>query len=77
MYQAFDSKRVEIEDICLKDRKKAKLVYRKDNTTADILGVSGPIPRIYLKCFEASNKFYISALSDRNISLALGPYGIT
>ncbi len=76
-YQAFDAKRAEVDASYKKDRKKAKVVYRKDNVTADILGVSGQMPRSYVKWFEITDKFYTSALANRVIVGSLSRYGIT
>jgi len=49
------------------DRKKAKVIFRKDDVTLDKLGLKGNSPRTYIKKMEAMKTFYNAAQSDPEI----------
>ncbi|MBN2164911.1 MAG: hypothetical protein JW717_01405 [Marinilabiliaceae bacterium] len=59
------------------DRKKAKVIFRKDILTAEKLGLTGTIPQAYIKWLELAKKFYTTALNDTEIQNKLSRLNIT
>lgn len=75
--EAFKEKKAELFDVFKKDRKKAKVIFRKDSLTLDKLAISGEMPRIYIKWLEAAKKFYSVATTDTDIQGKLVRLAIT
>jgi predicted RNase H-like nuclease (RuvC/YqgF family) len=59
------------------DRRKAKIIFRKDNLTSEKLGLTGSIPQAYIKWLELTRKFYTTTLKDTEIQNKLTRLGIT
>lgn len=59
------------------DRKKAKVIFRKDEVTKEKLGVTGILPKAYVNWLETVKKFYSVALSDTDIQAKLARLKIT
>lgn len=59
------------------DRKKAKVIFRKDEVTKEKLGVNGILPKAYVNWLETVKKFYSVALSDTDIQAKLARLKIT
>lgn len=76
-HAVFDSKRKELEDVYSSHRKKAKVVFRNDNVTADKLALTGTLPQAYIKWLETVRKFYTTALADTDIQTKLSKLKIT
>lgn len=66
-YADFSGKKEELEDIYSIDRKKAKVIFRKNPVLLEQLDLNGPIPRTYMRWLEALKKFYSIASSDPDI----------
>lgn len=76
-HAVFDSKRKELEDVYSSHRKKAKVVFRNDNVTADKLDITGILPQAYIKWLETVKKFYSTAIADSDIQTKLSRLKIT
>lgn len=63
-HNAFTSKRRTLARKFNLDRQKARVVFRKDPSTAEKLGVVNGCPRTYVKWIAAAKKFYSSASED-------------
>lgn len=72
----FDLKE-ELADRYSLDRKKAKVIFRKDEVTKERLGVTGILPKAYVTWLETVKKFYSVALSDTDIQAKLARLKIT
>ncbi|MFA9392075.1 MAG: hypothetical protein ACERKD_19855 [Prolixibacteraceae bacterium] len=70
-HAVFDSKRKELEDVYSSHRKKAKVVFRNDNVTADKLAITGTLAQAYIKWLETVKKFYVTAIVDSDIQTKL------
>jgi hypothetical protein len=57
-YAVFEEKRGELKDLYRAHRKKAKVVFRNDPVTLDLLGIGGRQPSSYVKQMEMMKKFY-------------------
>ncbi|MBN2777866.1 MAG: hypothetical protein JXR36_09495 [Bacteroidales bacterium] len=66
-YASYSSKKEELEDIYSYDRKKAKVVFRKDPVLLEQLALDGSIPRSYVQWLETVRKFYSVAAADTEI----------
>jgi hypothetical protein len=66
-YANFSSKKEELEDIYSLDRKKAKVVFRKDPVLLEQLALEGSLPRSYVQWLETVRKFYSVASADTDI----------
>lgn len=76
-HAVFDSKRKELEDVYSSHRKKAKVVFRNDNITAEKLDITGILPQAYIKWLETVKKFYSTAIADSDIQTKLSRLKIT
>lgn len=76
-HAVFDSKRKELEDVYSSHRKKAKVVFRNDNVTADKLAITGTLAQAYIKWLETVKKFYATAIADSDIQAKLSRLKIT
>ena len=76
-YAAFESKKDLLDDTYTAHRKKAKVVFRDDSTTADQLEISGTMPVAYVKWLETIRKFYKISIADTVIQTKLGRLKIT
>ncbi|MGD1837583.1 MAG: hypothetical protein ACPKPY_05945 [Nitrososphaeraceae archaeon] len=76
-YADFSGKKEQLENTFSMHRKKAKVIFRKDELTADKLAVSGTMPRTYIKWLEAAKKFYSVATTDTVIQTKLARLKIT
>ena len=76
-YAIFETKKDQLDDIYSAHRKKAKVVFRDDSTTADKLEVSGTMPVAYVKWLETVRKFYNTSIADTDIQTKLSRLKIT
>ncbi|RJE71574.1 hypothetical protein [Reichenbachiella sp. MSK19-1] len=76
-YHDFSTLRGQIKDQYSKHRKKAKVVFRKDATTADLLDISGLVPKAYIKWLESVKIFYTNANDKPEILQKLARLKIT
>lgn len=58
-------------------RKKAKVIFRKDETTYKSLGLNGSLPTSYLKWLETVKKFYTVAVGNSEIEKKLKRLKVT
>jgi len=58
-------------------RKKAKVVFRKDDITYNNLGLKGSLPTSYIKWLEVVKKFYSVAIGDTQIETKLARLKVT
>ncbi|AHW61117.1 hypothetical protein SAMN05444285_15611 [Draconibacterium orientale] len=71
VYAAFKLLKANLENSYSLARKKAKVIFRNDQKTLDKLGVSGSLPRAYVKWLETVKKFYSVAEKDNQIQTKL------
>lgn len=76
-YSNFSKIREELATIYMLHRKKGKVVFRKETTTLNNLGLKGSLPRVYVKWLETVKKFYNVALNDNGIKTKLARLKIT
>ena len=76
-YATFAAKEDQLSKIYAEHRKKAKVVFRNDTVTADMLEISGSLPQAYIKWLEIVKKFYNVALADSNIQSWLSRLKVT
>ena len=76
-YSFFTTKKAELEQIFSQHRKKAKVVFRKDNLTAEKLGITGSLPHAYVKWLEKVKRFYSVASEDTAIQSELAKLRIS
>ena len=76
-YATFAAKEDQLSKIYAQHRKKAKVVFRNDSVTADMLEISGSLPQAYIKWLEIVKKFYNVALADSNIQSWLSRLKVT
>jgi len=70
-YKAFANLKDQLHELFTLHRKKAKVVFRNDTLAMDRLGVSGSMPKAYIKWLEAIKKFYSVAIADTDIQAKL------
>lgn len=70
-FAAFDKKRIQLDELYTAHRKKAKVVFRDDDTTAAKLEVSGIMPKAYIKWIETIRNFYTITIADVEIQTKL------
>ena len=70
-YADFSNLKSQLEDIFILHRKKAKVVFRNDSLSADILAISGSMPRTYMRWLETVKKFYSVVSTDTGIQSKL------
>lgn len=70
-YADFSNKKTELEQIYSLHRKKAKVIFRNDATTAQKLAITGSTPKTYVNWLENLNKFYSVASNDSVIKSQL------
>ena len=76
-YALFTSKKEELAKIYMQHRKKAKVIFRKDPVTADLLAISGEMPRSYVNRYENAKKFYETSSTNADIQSKLARLVIT
>lgn len=57
-YKVFEDKRIEIDAIYSKDRKKSKIIFKKQVLTLKELGLVGAVPKSYVKWLQTVSLFY-------------------
>jgi len=67
VYAEFDAIKKQLREIYIIHRKKARIVFKNDETTADRLAISSTIPRAYVKWLENMEKFYTEVKEDTSI----------
>jgi len=70
-YNEYVALKDQLDSIYSTHRKKAKVIFRNDHTTADRLGITGSIPQAYLKWLDKVRKFYSVCLADEAIQTKL------
>lgn len=73
----FVDKRNQLDSYYSIHRKKARVLYRKDTQTSDLLAISGNFPRTFISWFMAIRKFYTEALSNSAIQARLATLKVT
>jgi len=73
----FEAKKEALHQIYMRDRIKAKLVYRNDPARTALLGLDKNTTRVYIKWIEAIKKFYNEAAADQQIQQDLARLNIT
>lgn len=76
-YANFNSTKEELFTTYGLHRKKAKVIFRKDELTANKLGITGTLPKAYIKWLESVKKFYTVASADTTIQGKLARLKIT
>jgi len=76
-YAVFAAKKDQLGAIYSSHRKKAKVVFRDDPTTADRLEISDTMPVAYVKWLEAVRKFYTTSIADAEIQKKLSRLKLT
>lgn len=76
-YALFEAKKDQLDSTYTAHRKKAKVVFRDDSTTADKLEISGIMPVAYVKWLETIRKFYKISIADTVIQTNLSRLKIT
>ena len=66
-YAHFTNKKEELDLMYRLHRKKAKVVFRNDDLTANRLKLSGILPKSYVKWLETISTFYTEASGDAEI----------
>lgn len=76
-YNNFTTLKGELDATYGKHRKKAKVVFRNDSLNAEKLGITGEMPRAYVKSIEAAKKFYNEVSANESILTQLGRLAVT
>lgn len=76
-YNTFTTLKSELDATYGKHRKKAKVVFRNDSLNAEKLGITGELPRAYVKSIEAAKKFYNEVSANESILTQLGRLAVT
>lgn len=76
-YNKFIALKEKLSTIYMLHRKKGKVVFRKDETSLNNLGLKGSLPRVYVKWLETVKKFYRVALSSSDIQTKLTRLKVT
>ncbi len=76
-YNKYDTVKGELETMYSLHRKKAKVIFRKDQVTAERLGITGRIPQSYIKWLEKVRKFYSVGIADEDIMTKLDRLKVT
>jgi len=76
-YNNFTTKKEELSIVYMLHRKKGKVVFRKDASTLNNLGLTGSLPRIYVKWLETVKKFYSTAIGNTKIETELARLKVT
>ncbi len=71
-YADFQLKQTDLHDLYSLHRKKAKVIFRNDPVTAEQLGITGSLPKAYVKWLETVKKFYSVATTDTALQSKLG-----
>lgn len=66
-YALLNNKKEELDHMYRLHRKKAKVVFRNDDLTANRLKLSGILPKSYVKWLETISTFYTEASGDAEI----------
>jgi hypothetical protein len=76
-YNNFSTKKEELSEVYMLHRKKGKVVFRKDASVLNSLGLTGSLPRVYVKWLEAVKKFYSTAIGESEIETELARLKVT
>ena len=76
-YNNFKTTRENLAKTYSLHRKKAKVIFRKDEITYNNLGLKGSLPTSYIKWLEVVKKFYAVASTDTDIQAKLVRLKIT
>ena len=76
-YKLFETKKEELDTTYSNDRKKAKVVFRNEPLTLERLGISGSVPRAYVRWLETVKTFYSEALADETVQNKLARLKVT
>lgn len=73
----FDNQKEQISEQYIKHRKKAKVLFRKDEVILNKLGLNVAVPRIYANWIETLKAFYNAIQSDSSLLSNLSQLKIT
>lgn len=76
-YKTFSNLKNELVQLFRADRKKARIVFRKDPVTLQNLDIHKPEPRVYVDWLQNMKKFYEVAVADASIQFALARLKVT
>jgi len=76
-YMLFAALKNELEKDYALQRKKAKVVFRKDPLTLAMFGMDGEVSRVYVAWLEGIRKYGKAALGDDNLVTQLGRLNLT
>lgn len=77
VYNDFITTKENLAKVYSLHRKKAKVVFRKEEVTFKTLGLKGSLPTAYIKWLEAVKKFYSVAVGNSEIETKLAPLKVT
>jgi hypothetical protein len=73
----FNAQREQLDAVYAMQRKKAKVIFRKDAATCQKLAIDGTLSRVYISWIETIKTFYAVALADSAIAAQLERLKIT
>lgn len=76
-YKLFENKRIEIDATYGKDRKKSKIIFKNDTLVLKELGLTGSVPKSYVKWLETISLFYNTLNAQPNLVSQLTVVQIT
>lgn len=76
-YKLFENKRIEIDATYGKDRKKSKIIFKNDTLVLKELGLTGSVPKSYVKWLETISLFYNTLNAQANLVSQLTVVQIT
>jgi len=76
-YAIFNQKKSELTNLYRNHRKKAKVAFRNEPVTLDLLAVSGSLSGAYLKWMETVKKFYAEVSNNAEIRTSLARFKVT
>ncbi|MGD9931363.1 MAG: hypothetical protein AB7U05_15180 [Mangrovibacterium sp.] len=76
-YAVFNQKKSELAALYKAHRKKAKVVFRNEPVTLDLLAVSGNLSGAHVKWMETVKKFYAEVSNNTEIKTSLARFKVT
>lgn len=76
-YNSFSEKRQQLADTYSLHRKKAKVIFKRDQQIKERLALTGSMPSAYVSWLETVKKFYKEALKDESVQTKLSRLRIT
>ena len=76
-YKAFSTLKDEVEELFRQDRRITRVVFRKDPTTLQNLGVDKQVSRVYVQWVKGLEKFYDVTLNSAEVQAELAKLNLT